>query len=95
MEEKLLRDLCWVPPEGEDDSDQKLQAAQGAGKLAWDLPEGPESGKDQGRRRSRKERLVSLSLCARSSPLSPCSHLISIRPWSEQGGRSWSSRSAC
>jgi hypothetical protein len=44
-EEKLLRDLCVEPAEGEDDWAQKLAAAQGAKKLAWNLPADPAVGR--------------------------------------------------
>jgi hypothetical protein len=44
-EEKLLRDLCRAPAEGEDDWQQKLAAAQGAKRLAWDLPTTPAQGR--------------------------------------------------
>ena len=44
-EEKLLRDLCREPAEGEDDSAQKLAATQGAKKLAWNLPADPALGR--------------------------------------------------
>ena len=44
-EEKLLRDLCREPADGEDDGPQKLQATQGAKKLAWILPADPLMGR--------------------------------------------------
>lgn len=42
---KLWGDLSRAPQDGESDWNQKLQAARGAKRLAWDLPSSPDMGR--------------------------------------------------
>ena len=83
-EEKLLRDLCREPAEGEDDSEDKQLAAQAAGRLAWDLPKTSDQGKGQdGRGGERKGLFACQSACllCLPPPHSLLSRLASVLAW--------------
>ena len=93
-EEKLLRDLCAEPAEGEDDWQQKLAAAQGAKRLAWELPENPEvsSRALTATAPYNAQPLYHTTDSHLQQPLPTSMYLGVVRRWA---GRSSSSLSAC